>query len=153
MPKTPLPVDTLVGRNIRICRLQRGLTQTELGHHLDVTFQQIQKYENGANRVGASRLTQIAGALDVPLATLFDGRPTAGRAGPDLYGRALLASPHALRLLQAFHTIASGKSRMAVLRLIETVGNGQPRHGSNGRGHGPNGRGHGANGRRRRQVH
>src|ERR1043166_9354483 len=77
MPKRPLPVDALVGRNIRICRLQRGLTQTELGHHLDVTFQQIQKYENGATRVGASRLTQIADALSVPLATLFDGSPMA----------------------------------------------------------------------------
>jgi len=139
MPKRPLPVDALVGRNIRICRLQRGLTQTELGHHLDVTFQQIQKYENGANRVGASRLTQIAGALSVPLATLFDGSPMAGRANTDLYARTLLANPHALRLLQAFHKLPSGKSRMAVLRLVETVGNGHARHGSNGH--------------RRRQVH
>src|SRR5712691_6065016 len=76
MAKQPMRVDLLVGRNIRICRLQRGLTQSELGGHLGVTPQQIQKYENGANRVGASRLDQIAGALEVSLATLFDGRPS-----------------------------------------------------------------------------
>jgi transcriptional regulator with XRE-family HTH domain len=139
MPKRPLPVDTLVGKNIRICRLQRGLTQTALGSHLGVTFQQIQKYENGANRVGASRLSQIAGALNVPLNTLFDGSPTAGRAGPDMSGRELLAHPHALRLVQAFHKIQGGKQRIAVLHLIESLGNGRPRRGSSGR--------------RRRQLH
>jgi transcriptional regulator with XRE-family HTH domain len=139
MSRRPLPVDTLVGRNIRICRLQRGLTQTTLGHHLGVTFQQIQKYENGANRVGASRLSQISGALDVPLTTLFDGRPTAGRTGPDLSGRDLLANPHALRLVQAFHSIPGSKQRLAVLHLIESVAKGQSRRGSAGR--------------RRRQLH
>jgi transcriptional regulator with XRE-family HTH domain len=139
MSKRPLPVDTLVGRNIRISRLQRGLTQTALGHHLGVTFQQIQKYENGANRVGASRLTQIAGALDISLATLFDGRPSPGRAGPDLSGRALLADPRALRLLQAFDRIPDRRTRIAVLHLIESIGKGQSRRGSSGR--------------RRRQLH
>jgi transcriptional regulator with XRE-family HTH domain len=140
MPKRPLPVDSLVGKNIRICRLQRGLTQTELGHHLGVTFQQIQKYENGANRVGASRLTQIAGALNVSLNTLFDGSPVAGRTGPDLSGRELLAHPHALRLVQAFHKIPGGKQRIAVLHLIERIGKGRPRRGASGR-------------RRKRQLH
>lgn len=139
MSKRPLPVDTLVGRNIRICRLQRGLTQTALGHHLGVTFQQIQKYEHGANRVGASRLSQIAGALDVPLTTLFDGSSAVGRTGPDLSGRELLANPHALRLVQAFHKIPGGKQRVAVLHLIESLGKGQSRRGSGGR--------------RRRQLH
>ncbi len=127
MSKRPLPVDALVGRNIRICRLQRGLTQTELGNHLGVTFQQIQKYENGGNRVGAARLTQIAGALGVPLTTLFDGSRTANRPGPDLFGRELLAHPHALRLVQAFHGIPDEKARMAVLRLIESIGQSQPK--------------------------
>jgi transcriptional regulator with XRE-family HTH domain len=139
MSKKPLPVDSLVGRNIRICRLQRGLTQTALGDHLGVTFQQIQKYENGANRVGASRLSQLAGALGVPLGTLFDGSPAAGRTGPDLAGRELLANPHALRLVQAFHKIPGGKQRLAVLHLIERIGKGQSRRTSSGR--------------RRRQLH
>ena len=155
MSKRPLPVDALVGRNIRICRLQRGLTQTELGDHLGVTFQQIQKYENGANRVGASRLNQIAGALGVGLSTLFDGSKTADREGPDLSGRALLAHPHALRLVQAFDRIPGGKKRMAILRLIEMVGNGQSRRSSNGHARrGSNGHAkRGASGRARRKIH
>jgi len=134
-------VDILVGRNIRTCRLQRGLTQSELGGHLGVTPQQIQKYENGANRVGASRLDQIAGALRVPLAVLFDGRPSTGNgrmrnghATPDLSGGALLAHPHALRLAQAFAEIPGTRKRSAILRLIETIGNGRPRHQRSRRG-------------------
>src|ERR1700731_1480100 len=55
--RNPMPVDVLVGQNIRICRLQKGLSQGELGQQIGVTFQQVQKYEKGANRVGASRLT------------------------------------------------------------------------------------------------
>jgi transcriptional regulator with XRE-family HTH domain len=153
MPKQPMRVDLLVGRNIRTCRLQRGLTQTELGGHLGVTPQQIQKYENGANRVGASRLNQIAGALGVSLATLFNGRrsngnghtgnarasngrPRNGRAVPDLDGGALLANRHALRLAQAFDEIPANRRRMAILRLIEAIGTGPSRHPPSGRGGG-----------------
>lgn len=127
MSKRPLRVDVLVGRNIRIRRLQRGLTQTELGDHLGVTHQQIQKYENGANRVGASRLSQIAGALSVPLAALFEGSATNGHAGRDLDGGALLTDAHALRLAQAFATLRASRSRIAILRLVETIGNGRSR--------------------------
>ena len=80
--RSPLPIDVLVGQNIRICRLQKGLSQGELGRRIGVTFQQVQKYEKGANRVGASRLTQIADVLGVPIPTLFDGAPSAGQASP-----------------------------------------------------------------------
>jgi len=76
MKQDPTPIDVLVGENIRICRLQRRLTQTELGQRIGVSFQQVQRYENGANRVGASQLTQVADALEVPLLSLFDGTPT-----------------------------------------------------------------------------
>jgi len=76
MKQDPMPIDVLVGENIRICRLQRRLTQTELGQRIGVSFQQVQRYENGANRVGASRLTQVANALEVPLLSLFDGTTT-----------------------------------------------------------------------------
>ncbi|HKD28325.1 MAG TPA: helix-turn-helix transcriptional regulator [Xanthobacteraceae bacterium] len=76
MKQDPTPIDVLVGENIRICRLQRRLTQTELGQRIGVSFQQVQRYENGANRVGASRLTQVANALEVPLLSLFDGTTT-----------------------------------------------------------------------------
>ena len=123
------PVDVLVGQNIRICRMQRGLTQSELADRVGITFQQIQKYENGANRVGASRLIQVAGALDVPLAVLFDGTASVSRGEPDSSGRALLAHPHALRLIQAFDQIPDGKRRAAVLLLVESIGAAQARRG------------------------
>src|ERR1700760_4341166 len=71
--KGPNPVDVLVGSRIRLLRKRRKMSQAELGKALGVTFQQIQKYENGKNRVGASRLHMVAGALDVSISDLFDG--------------------------------------------------------------------------------
>jgi transcriptional regulator with XRE-family HTH domain len=112
----------LVGQNIRICRLQRGLSQSELGQRIGVTFQQIQKYENGKNRVGASRLSQIAGALNVALSTLFDGSTHASHTSAGQSPQGLLAKPHALRLVTAFHSIPKDQTRMAILRLIEALG-------------------------------
>src|ERR1700716_1893754 len=105
--RSPLPIDVLVGQNIRICRLQKELSQGELGRRIGVTFQQVQKYEKGANRVGASRLTQIADTLGVPIPTLFDGAPTSGQtaAPPEQSARYLLAKPHSLRLLTGFDKI------------------------------------------------
>src|SRR5215211_1737448 len=70
-PKKPDPVDVEVGQRIRIQRLQSGLSQTALAEQLGVTFQQVQKYEKGVNRVGAGRLTKIAEVLAVPVSTLF----------------------------------------------------------------------------------
>jgi transcriptional regulator with XRE-family HTH domain len=119
--RSPLPVDQLVGQNIRICRLQRGLSQTELGQRIGVTFQQVQKYEKGANRVGASRLTQIADTLQVSLPTLFDGASTVGQVGPEASPRFLLSKPHSLRLLQAFDKVKDDGTRMALLEVIECL--------------------------------
>jgi transcriptional regulator with XRE-family HTH domain len=127
-------VDVLVGRNIRIHRLQCGISQTDLGERIGVTFQQIQKYENGANRVGAGRLMQISSALGVSLESLFDGSTTAGRTHPDQIGRALLADPRAMRLVRGFDRIRGDRSRRAILRLIETLGGTRAHAGRNGRG-------------------
>jgi transcriptional regulator with XRE-family HTH domain len=69
--RSPMSVDVVVGENIRAKRLAAGISQAELGKACGVSFQQIQKYENGANRVGGSRLLQIAEALRVPAATLL----------------------------------------------------------------------------------
>src|SRR4249920_290310 len=66
-------VDMLVGRNIRILRQDRKMSQTELGRKIDVTFQQVQKYENGTNRVGSGRLFKIASILGVPITAFFEG--------------------------------------------------------------------------------
>ncbi len=119
--RSPLPVDVLVGQNIRICRLQKGLSQGELGRRIGVTFQQVQKYEKGANRVGASRLTLIADVLGVPISTLFDGAPTAAHSAPEQSPRYLLSKPHSLRLLQDFDKIDNDATRLAVLHLVESI--------------------------------
>jgi transcriptional regulator with XRE-family HTH domain len=118
--KSPLPTDVLVGQNIRFGRLQVGLSQTELGARVGVTFQQIQKYEKGANRIGASRLQQIADALRVPIPTLFDGAPTADHSGQQSV-QGLLAKPQALRLLLAFDKVDDEAVRLAVLHLVESI--------------------------------
>ena len=72
--KRPDPVDVEVGHRIRIERLARGLSQTALANQLGVTFQQVQKYEKGVNRVGAGRLTKIAEVLGLPVGMFFTGK-------------------------------------------------------------------------------
>ena len=120
--KSPMPIDVLVGQNIRICRLQQRFSQTELGRRIGVTFQQVQKYEKGANRVGASRLSQISDVLGVPLLALFDGSTTATQQPePEETPRALLANPHSLRLLQGFDRIGNDAARAALLQLVDAL--------------------------------
>ena len=119
--KRPLPVDRVVGQNIRIIRLQKSLSQTELGRRIGVSFQQIQKYENGSNRVGAGRLMRIAKVLGVPVNALFDGAPTRGRDPPHPLARSLLAKEHNLRLVESFDQITDRRLRTAVLRLVEIL--------------------------------
>src|ERR1700727_3574896 len=91
MKKAPDPIDRHVGARVRMRRLILGMSQGKLGEALDVTFQQVQKYEKGANRIGASRLQQLARVLDVPPAYFFEDAPSrearapgfAGEAGPN----------------------------------------------------------------------
>src|SRR5215470_14427679 len=93
-PRQLRPFDAIVGRNIRALRLQRGLSQARLGEYLNVTQQQIQLYEKGANGFGAGQLSQLAAALGVPLEILTDLSPTA----PEGSGGALLARAQTVRL-------------------------------------------------------
>jgi len=132
--KVPNPVDKHVGSRVRMRRQMLAMSQEKLAAALGLTFQQVQKYERGANRVGAGRLSQIAQALDVPLTNLFDGRPAADRSDTHLSAGALLAEPHSLRLLQAFDQIADQKRRLAILHLIESVGETSTRRRRNGNG-------------------
>jgi transcriptional regulator with XRE-family HTH domain len=118
--KGPNPVDVEVGRRIRLQRMNAGMSQTELGDKVGVTFQQIQKYEKGKNRVGAGRLTQIASVLHVPIGVFFDGATEASQ-GPGESPAELLTRPHALRLLQAYSTIESDKVRLSILNLVEAL--------------------------------
>jgi transcriptional regulator with XRE-family HTH domain len=102
--------------------LVRGLTQEGLGDKLGVTFQQIQKYEKGTNRVGSGRLYQIAALLEVPVTEFFEGGETqsSSRAASSSPFD-LLADPVSLRMVQAFSAIADQKTRRAVLALVESM--------------------------------
>src|SRR3954469_3991945 len=85
MPKkAPNPIDRHVGSRVRMRRMMLGMSQEKLGDALSLTFQQVQKYEKGANRIGASRLQQIAKVLGVPVEFFFDGAPQP--AGPAFAG-------------------------------------------------------------------
>lgn len=112
-------VDILVGRNIRILRQDRGMSQTELGRQIDVTFQQVQKYENGTNRVGSGRLFKIATILGVPITAFFEGANQTENesAGPSPV--AMLAEPYVLRLLQAFCVLDDMDLRRSIVELTE----------------------------------
>jgi transcriptional regulator with XRE-family HTH domain len=107
--KSNNPIDSLVGGRIRLLRKRRKMSQEQLGKAIGVTFQQIQKYENGKNRVGASRLHRIAIALDVPITELFDG---SGEPGSKLKATQSLAfDSQALRIAEAFVKISDKEVR------------------------------------------
>lgn len=116
------PLDKLVGQNIRIFRNAKRISQTELGDAAGVSFQQIQKYENGANRVGSSRLAKIAKALDTPISSFFDNSaksadgPVSGPIVTDL-----LISPYAVRMLTAFAKLPGDTLRRSIVAITETI--------------------------------
>jgi transcriptional regulator with XRE-family HTH domain len=123
MSRSATAIDKLIGQNIRIFRIAKRLSQTELGAAIGVTFQQVQKYEKGANRVGSGRLSEIADFLDVPIIRLFDGRTKRGpEAVPGPIVTDLLSGPYAVKMLQAFSKIPSQNLRRSLLHLTESVG-------------------------------
>ncbi|TCK30037.1 Xre family transcriptional regulator /transcriptional regulator [Ancylobacter aquaticus] len=126
--KSPNPVDKYVGSRVRMRRMMVGMSQEKLGESLGITFQQIQKYEKGTNRIGASRLQNISQVLSVPVAFFFDGAPTmlgdvAGfseDASP-AYVSDFLASSEGLALTRAFLKIADSKVRRRIVDLVEAL--------------------------------
>ncbi len=116
------PIDAMVGRTIRALRLSKGISQGALGRRLGVSFQQIQKYENGTNRVGAGRLAQIAMALEVPMESLLQGvQAVKRRARQDDDPLALLSTGQAMRLARAFSKIGDSRIRVALVSLAEGI--------------------------------
>jgi transcriptional regulator with XRE-family HTH domain len=122
--KRPDPVDIEVGHRIRIERLSRGLSQTALANQLGVTFQQVQKYEKGVNRVGAGRLTKIAEVLGIEVGTFFSGKEMLnseqskeGESSP----LKLLTVSGAFRLLRAYSDIEDTNLRRAIVDLVEQI--------------------------------
>ena len=117
MAKRIEPVDRQVGQRVRAYRLAQAMSQTTLGQKVGVTFQQIQKYEMGTNRIGSSRLKRVATVLGVSIGALFgDGEDNQPRHDPLT---SMLSQPHAARLLKAFGEIPDDKLRLALVHLAE----------------------------------
>jgi transcriptional regulator with XRE-family HTH domain len=123
--KKPDLIDVEVGQRIRIQRLAAGLSQSELAERIGVTFQQVQKYEKGMNRVGAGRLTKIARVLNVPIGSFFDGREEIEQV--ELQGfdspLAAMAQPYAYRLLRAYAAISDPDLRETIVEFVERTAN------------------------------
>ena len=126
--KTPNPVDKYVGSRVRMRRIMLGMSQEKLGEALGLTFQQVQKYEKGTNRVGASRIQQIAEILQVPVSFLFEGGPSGRTGGTQTDGMAspayvsdFLATSEGLALTRAFTRITDAKLRRSIVEMVEQI--------------------------------
>ena len=126
--KAPNPVDKYVGSRVRMRRIMLGMSQEKLGLALGLTFQQVQKYEKGTNRVGASRIQQISEILEVPVSFLFDGGPSGrpngegfGEAASPAYVSDFLATSEGLALTRAFTRITDAKLRRSIVEMVEQV--------------------------------
>jgi transcriptional regulator with XRE-family HTH domain len=127
--KKPNPVDQHVGSRVRLRRMLLGISQERLGESIGITFQQVQKYEKGVNRIGASRLFQISKILDVPVQFFFeeaphvDGRRPPGMAETDSEALILefLNSREGLELNRALVKIADPKVRKSVVNLVRSL--------------------------------
>jgi transcriptional regulator with XRE-family HTH domain len=121
MPKDIDQFDVRVGQRIRTYRLNRGLSQSALGEKIGVSFQQIQKYERGINRIGVSRLKRIAAVFDTSLTALLGEDDNGGDAAVDSLVMDVLARPYAMRMLWAFDAIDDANQRHALVHFVETM--------------------------------
>jgi len=127
--KVPNPIDRHVGSRVRMRRMMLGMSQEKLGDALGLTFQQVQKYEKGANRIGASRLQQISQILQVPVSFFFEGAPSQrsertegfGEAPSPTYVSDFLATSDGLALTKAFVRIKDAKLRRRIVDLVEQI--------------------------------
>jgi transcriptional regulator with XRE-family HTH domain len=133
----PSPIDVHVGSRIRLRRTLLGMSQERLGEALGLTFQQVQKYERGVNRVGASRLFDLSRVLDVPISFFFDDLPDSlansldppmSRRGggftdrSDGFGDDTLSRRETLELVRAYYRITDPAVRKRVFELIKSMG-------------------------------
>jgi transcriptional regulator with XRE-family HTH domain len=126
--KTPNPIDKHVGSRVRMRRMMLSMSQEKLGDALGLTFQQVQKYEKGTNRIGASRLQQISNILSVPVSFFFEGAPHGGghsggmsEAPSPAYVSDFLATSDGLALTKAFVRIKNAKLRRRIVDLVEHI--------------------------------
>ena len=131
MAPTPSPVDVHVGSRLRLRRMLIGMSQGALAYELGLTFQQVQKYEKGSNRMGASRLYQIAHILDVPIQFFFDDVPVMpgeeaapkdlGKLGVETFVYDFINTRDGLELIRSFIAIKDLKVRKRVVDLVRTL--------------------------------
>jgi len=127
--KKPNPIDIHVGSRVRLRRTMLGMSQEKLGEHLGITFQQIQKYEKGANRIGASRLQEIARVLNTPISFFFedapggttDEQPGFGEAESSNYVVDFLSTSEGLQLNRAFVKIKDPKVRRKIVEMVRAL--------------------------------
>jgi transcriptional regulator with XRE-family HTH domain len=134
--KVPNPIDRHVGSRVRMRRVLLGMSQEKLGEALGLTFQQIQKYEKGTNRIGASRLQQISTTLNVPPSFFFDGAPIQDGAGQgelavadeasSSYVLDFIGTNEGLNLNRAFARIQDPKVRKRIIDLVASLAEEQP---------------------------
>ena len=135
MPASPRPVDVHVGARVRLRRTLLGMSQEKLGEAVGLTFQQIQKYERGTNRIGASRLHQFAQVLDVPVSFFFDdmpieiaktnqvlGRPVVGLSEEqEPFDQEQLVKRETLELVRAYYRVSDPNTRKRLFELVKAV--------------------------------
>ena len=124
--KSPNPTDKHVGQRVRMRRLMLGMSQEKLGDAIGLTFQQVQKYEKGTNRISSSRMQQIANVLQVTPPFFFEGGPEQSKTVshtpmPD-YASEMLATKDGVGLVRAFTQIRSATLRRAIVHLVEELG-------------------------------
>ena len=122
MPKRADAFDIRLGKRVRAYRISLGMSQSALAEKVGVTFQQIQKYENGTNRIAGGRLKRVAAVLGVPIAVFLGEDESGGNANTDDLLTEILSQPYATRLLRAFHAIKAAKERLALVKLAERMG-------------------------------
>ncbi len=126
--KSPNPIDKHVGTRVRMRRMMLGMSQTALGDALGITFQQVQKYEKGTNRISASRLQQACDILQVPIAFFFEGLPIAPAVTGSIETQLstdqftdFMATRDGLALAKAFMRIGNVQLRRRILHLVEEI--------------------------------
>jgi len=132
MNKGPDPIDIHVGQRVRARRKMLGLSQTQLGDELGVTFQQVQKYERGTNRIGSSRLFRMSNTLDVPVAYFFEGAETKMPGYVSMnetMGDAVFDREETQELVDAYYRIADPRIRKKVLGLARLLSSGVDEYG------------------------
>lgn len=129
MKKTPTAIDHHIGSRIKFRRVMLGMTQEQLGDALGTSFQQVQKYEKGINRIGASRLHTLAKCLDVPITFFFEGQP--GNEANDMDQSAsklaeMMKSKDCIELAMAYLAIQDKDVQKKILALVRSVENFTP---------------------------